>query len=132
MPQLHAAVEVLRSTWDDLGAWNVDPPDIDLTDRVLAQATEQENPTSRSLLIAVFRADYLRVAASIACAAGLGVAAGALVPRDRALQGSQPSAIPTAVELVEAIGLGEFGTGSATGLAFGFEPEVPTKPEVKP
>ncbi len=131
-PSCAAAFEDLRGTWDDLGAWNVDPTDIDLTDRVLAQATDEENPTHRPLLLAVFKAGQLRVAASIAFAAGLGVATGVLAPRDRAPQGSPSSSVPTTVELIEALGLTELATQSATGLPFGFELEAPAGAEVEP
>lgn len=127
-----AAYEDLRETWDDLGVWEVDPTGIDLSDRVLARAKEQENPISYPLLIAVFRAGHLRAAASIAFAAGLGITTGALVPRDRAMEGPQSSAVPTAVELVEALGLAELATQSATGLSLGFEPETPEGAEVEP
>ena len=131
-PTCAQAFEELRGTWDDLGAWNVDPTDIDLTDRVLAQAKEQEHPTRHPLLVAMFRGGHLRVAASIALAAGLGVATGVLAPRDRALQGPQSSSTPTALDLVEALGLGELATQSATGLPFGFETEAPAGAEVEP
>lgn len=131
-PTCAEAFDELRGTWDDLGAWNVDPTATDLTDRVLAQVTEQQHPTRHPLLIAVFRAGQLRVAASIAFAGGLGIAAGALVPTDRASRGSQSSATPTALELVEALGLAELATQSATGLPFGFEPEAPAGAEVEP
>ena len=131
-PTCTAAFEDLRGTWDDLGAWNVDSTGTDLTDRVLARAADQENRVRRTLVLAVFRAGQLRVAASVAFAAGLGIATGALVPTDQASQSSQSSATPTAVELAEALGLGELATQSATGLAFGFEPEPPTGAEVEP
>lgn len=131
-PTCAAALEELRDTWNDLGAWHVDPTGIDLADRVLAQAAGPEDPLPRPLLLAVFRAGQLRVAASIALAAGLGIATGALVPMDRALQGSQSTATPTAVELVESLGLAELATESATGLPFGFEPEDPAGEEVEP
>lgn len=130
-PSCAAAFEGLRGTWVDLGAWNVDPTGTDLTDRVLARAADKEIQVRGPLLLAVFRAGPLRLAASIALAAGLGVATGALVPRDRALQSSQASAVPTAVELAEVLGLGELATQSATGLPFGFEPEAPAGAEVE-
>ena len=124
--------EELRGTWDELGAWEVDATGTDLTARVLARATDQENPVRHPLLIAAFKAGQLRVAASIALAAGLGIATGALLPRDRASQGPQSSVATTAVELAEALGLAELATQSATGLPLGFEPEAPTGAEVEP
>ncbi len=124
------AYEELRGTWDELGALNVEASDIDLTDRVLSRVQERENPIRHPLLLTVFKASQLRVAASIALAAGLGIATGALVPRDRAAQSSQSSSVPTAVELVEALGLGELATASATGLPLGFEPEASEGEEV--
>ena len=118
------AFQELRGTWDDLGTWEVHSTDTDLTDRVLNQVREEENPIRHPLLMVVVKASQLRVAASIALAAGLGVATGALVPRDRALQGSQPPSIPAAAEVAEALGLTELATPSATGLPLGFEPEA--------
>ncbi len=126
-----AVFEDLRGTWDDLGAWKVDPRGVDLTDRVLGKVRDRESPIRHPLLVAVFKASQLRVAASIAFAAGLGIATGALVSRDRASQGPQSSAVPTPVELAEELGLDEFATGSATGLPFGFEPVAPTEEEVE-
>jgi len=131
-PTCAQAFEELRATWDGLGEWNVDSAHIDLTGRVLARVTEQENPDHRSLLIAVFRGGHLRVAASIALAVGLGVATGVLAPKVQTFQGSQSSSIPTAVELAEALGLDELATRSATGLPLEFEPEATEGTEVEP
>ncbi len=125
------ALEELRGTWDDLGGWILDPTGTDLTNRVLARAAGQENAVRRPLLLAVLRAGQFRAAASIALAAGLGIATGSLLPKDRTSHGPQTSAAPTAVELAEALGLGELATQSATGLPFGFEPEAPEGAEVE-
>jgi len=121
-----AALQGLRGTWDDLGAWDVDVSSTDLTDRVLGRAGDQENPDRHPLLTAALEVRRLRVAASIALAAGLGIATAALIPADQASAGL------TADELVEALGLGELATRSATGLPPGFEPDSPTEAEVEP
>ncbi len=126
------AFEGLRGTWDELGAWNVDPTEIDLTDRVLARVTEPEDPTRHQQFFSTYRGASLRVAASIALAAGLGIATGAMVPRDPGLKAAQFASAPSPVELVEALGLAELSTPSATGLPLGFETEAPEGAEVGP
>ena len=58
-PDCAAAFEDLRGTWEDLGAWNVDLSSTDLTDRVLGQAADQENPIRHPLLTAVLEASQM-------------------------------------------------------------------------
>lgn len=125
-PDCAATLESLRGTWDDLGAWDVDVSSTDLTDRVLGHAGDQENPVRHPLLTAALEVRRLPVAASIALAAGLGIATAALIPA------GQASAGLTVDELVENLGLAELATPSATGLPPEFELDSPTEAEVEP
>lgn len=116
------AFRALRGTWDDLGAWTVEPSAIDLTDRVLARSATEEPKSDRSLRSWKLEAFHLRVAASIGVAAGLGIASGALLSSDQLFQGSPSPGTPTAMEVVDTLGLEDLATPSATGLPLGFEP----------
>lgn len=122
----------LRATWDEMGAWHVDSAGVDLTDRVLAGTTEPGGANHPTLVVRLFGVSRMRAAASIALAAGLGIAAGTLVSRDRTDQGTQPDPEETRLELVDALGLTALATDSATGLAVGFEPEPAAETEVEP
>ncbi len=126
-----AAFEELTAAWDDLGAWNIGPAHIDLTDRVLAQAADQETTFLEPLPINTFNATLFRVAASVALAAGLGISAAALLSHQQGSPGSGASSTPTATELAESLGLAELATQSATGLPLGFEPDDLDEGEVE-
>lgn len=116
------ALEALSSTWNDLGAWQIETRDADVVERVLGQAEAQEVATHTPTIMAVFTRGWLRIAASIALAAGLGIVTGTLVPPGRVAQDSASSAVSADDELINALGLDELATPSATRLPLAFEP----------
>ena len=115
------AYSEMCQTWNILGEWQVDISGTDLTERVLADSHRVERNSSRSIWLAGRWATPLRAAASIVVAVGLGVAAGRLVPAGgSATIPESPASLEGLTEALEMIG---FASGSATGLAFGLDPE---------
>lgn len=146
-PRCAGLYEGLRKTWDELGGWDFDPAGIDLSNRVLARVTDQEQEAGRGTFFrwrglsglgdaartqARGSLSWLRMAASIALAAGLGMATGVLTPLDWAARVPRSAAAPTAEEVMDSLGLSEFGSGSATGLDLAFETQAPADTEVEP
>lgn len=89
-----------QRVWEETGRWQAIAPPADLTQRILARAaTEGRAPSAR-----------WRVAAAVLIAAGVGVAAGQLVP-------VPPEPVTaTQSEEVDPLGLDSLG-GDATGFA---------------
>ena len=116
-----AAFSEMRQTWNALGNWSLDLSGVDLAERVLVEADAEGRRRSQRIRLAGHWAVPLRAAASIVLAIGLGVGAGRLVPR------RVPAAVPEPPEalvgITEALELIGFASESATGLAFGFEPD---------
>lgn len=113
-PICRQAYADLRETWGVLGSWAVDVAGTDLTADVLAGV---EQPAGGQVAGARW-AGGLRVAASIACALGLGITAGALLPTTPASPGPErvPGRAVEGIDVAESLGLTDLGGGSATGL----------------
>lgn len=112
-------VEETQATWDTLGQWQVAVPEKDLSAAVITAAARARRDAPLS---------WLRIAAAIALAAGLGSAVGFLVPA----RSRQTVSVQTVSgqELAEQIGLDELGRDSS-GLAdlFSVEPGSDSKTE---
>jgi len=119
-PACQAACAELQETWATLGAWKVLAPDADLAQSVLDAADADERGAD-SAGRQIFRWPMvLRAAASIGLAAGLGIAAGSLVPiRAGSPPPSTRQSPPGAEEVLDTLGLTQLGADSATGLSLG-------------
>jgi hypothetical protein len=116
-----AAYDDARHVWRGLGDWRVDAVPEDLTTRVL-QAIEDIPLKGRETPGPFDRMGFLRAAAAIALAVGLGIYAGTLLPTPRAV----PAASDTRGVVMESLGLADLGLEGSTGLTLGFEPEPST------
>lgn len=118
-PSCHAAWAEFQEAWQILGAWDVSALESDLASDVI-RAADMEGSRDGLSGGQIHRwSRILRTAASIALAAGLGIATGYLVPMqtDRTAQTTSPTV--EADEVLGALGLAELGTDSATGLSLG-------------
>ncbi len=104
----------LAATWGVLGAWSIHAPQRDLSAAVLKAATR------RSPL------PWLRIAASVALAAGLGAGVASITP-PRYGQVPPPQPV-SSQDLVERIGLESLG-GESSGLEDLFAGEFEGRPE---
>lgn len=108
-PICREAVESIGASWGRLGAWSLGPTMIDVVDHVVerADSIEQQRPPTR---IELWRRP-LRIAASIVLSAGLGIAAGTLVPVQ-----TTTSSPPSDEQVAESLGLTSLADESSTGL----------------
>lgn len=119
-----AARDEIGSGWRALGDWQVNTSEQDLTGAVLRRIEvdpRQDSPPA--FLLA--GSGLLRVAASIALAAGLGIATGALVPVWRSTSLAHEDREAVALSL----GVAELGVEGSTGLTLGFEPDAADETE---
>lgn len=116
-----SAYEDLRASWDVLGGWQLDLDGVDLRERVLAEA----EAVGRRQVRAVRWTVPLRAAASLAAAVGLGVGVGHLVPVARSVSPVVAKSAVATEDVTESLGLVEFASKAATGLALDFERDEP-------
>jgi anti-sigma factor RsiW len=107
------ALRELEVPWTALGSWTLEPSAVDVVDAVLERAGHVEQAPAPGRM-ALWRRP-LRIAASIAIAAGLGIGAGSVVPVPAF------STEPSEEQVAESLGLTAFATDSATGLLAALE-----------
>lgn len=111
----------LRATWDVLGEWSTAAGPSDLVERVLAAAEAPPGgQTGGGVLLRFMRLPSVRAAASVALAAGLGIAVGRFSAGPRQPAASADGAATD--EVMQALGVSELASLSATGLPDLFSP----------
>jgi anti-sigma factor RsiW len=117
-PSCQSTFSQLRQIWCVLGEWEVVPPQ-DRQDAILASVSALKPERETRLFQRMRQLGALRIAASFALAAGLGIAAGTAVPITRSHSGQAERVAPSDAEVAERLGIPELGAGPATGLGRG-------------